>query len=148
LAKAADKPEMGGRLVRATILALPFGDHWADLAICSFSLGYVASLDVAFREMARTAKRVIFSDLHPDAVRAGWVRSFRAGGRRYDVAHHSHSLSLIHDSARAAGLVPCWSLEASFEEPEREIFERAGKGDAFEATRRIPAVLISSWQRP
>jgi ubiquinone/menaquinone biosynthesis C-methylase UbiE len=147
LAKAANKPGMGGRLVQATISALPFSDNWADLAICSFALGYVASLDLAFREMARTAKRVIVSDLHPEAVRAGWVRSFRAGGRRYDIVNHSHSRSVLSESSRAAGLLPSWSLEASFEEPEREMFERAGKGDAFEAATRIPAILISCWER-
>ena len=53
--------------------------HSADVAVCSFALGYIERLDLAFREMARVARRIVTSDLHPDAVRAGWVRSFRSG---------------------------------------------------------------------
>lgn len=88
------------------------------------------------------------SELHPDAVDAGWVRSFRANGNTYEVAHESYSQAVFNGCARAAGLRPIWTVEASFGEPEREVFVTAGKGDAFELARNIRAILISCWERP
>lgn len=148
LAKAARKTGLAGHLVRATVCALPFPGDFAELAICSFALGYFPSLDAAFHEMARVSRVVIVSDLHPEALRAGWVRSFRAHGEKFEVAHHGHSRSVVEDSVRAAGLRARWNVEASFGEPEREIFEQAGRGDAFDSVKRMPAILISCWQRP
>jgi ubiquinone/menaquinone biosynthesis C-methylase UbiE len=147
LAVAARKG-MTGRLAQATLTALPFPDNFADLGICSFALGYLRSPEAAFREMARTCRRVIVSDLHPDAARAGWVRTFHAGEQKYEVASHRHSRELLNRYARAAGLKPAWQREASFGEPERQLFQQAGKNADFEGARQIPAVLISCWTRP
>ena len=110
-------------------------------------LGYVASIQPALRELARVARRVIVSDLHPAAVQHGWTRSFRAGSARYEVEHHEHSAAELDAAAHAEGLIQDWRLEASFGEPEREIFQRAGKKSAFEEARRIPAVLITAWKK-
>ena len=147
LAVAARKG-MGGRLIHATLSALPFPNDFADLAICSFALGYLPSPEPAFREMARTSHRVIVSDLHPEAVQAGWVRSFRAGDLKCRVSSHHHPRPLLYHCAKAAGLRPAWQLEPRFGEPERALFMQAGKGRAFEAAQQIPAVLISCWTRP
>jgi SAM-dependent methyltransferase len=147
LAVAARKG-MAGRLIQASLSALPFPDDFADLAICSFAIGYLRSPELAFREIARTSHRVIVSDLHPEAVRAGWVRSFRSGELKYEVAAHHHSRALLNNCAKAAGLRPAWQLEPRFGEPERAFFMQAGKGGAFEAAQQVPAVLISCWTRP
>lgn len=147
LARAARKAGLRGRLIRANVSQLSFPRNFAELAICSFALGYVQCVDAAFREMARTARRVIVSDLHPEAARHGWARSFRAGGEKYQVAHYNHSRFLIDDSARAAGLRPMWTVEACFEEHERGVFEQGGKAGAFEAVRLVPAILIECWER-
>jgi ubiquinone/menaquinone biosynthesis C-methylase UbiE len=146
LARAAEKG-FAGRLVRATLSALPFPNDVADLAICSFALGYLRSPAAAFREMGRTCQRVIVSDLHPEAVRAGWVRSFRTGDGNWEIISHHHSRELLHHCAKAAGLRPAWQREAPFGEPERSIFEQAGKSAAFEAARQVPAILVSCWTR-
>ena len=145
LAAAASKRGVRGRLTQADVCALPFASHSVDLAVCSFALGYIDRLELAFREMARIARRIITSDLHPDAVRAGWVRSFRDSSQSYEIEHHDHLWDRIETCARAAGLRPSWKLDASFGEPERALFERAGKADAFLAARRVPAILISAW---
>jgi SAM-dependent methyltransferase len=145
LAVASSKPGVRGRLACADVCALPFASHSVDVAVCSFALGYIDRLDLAFREMARIARRIVTSDLHPDAVRAGWVRSFRSSSQSYEIEHHDHLWDRIETCARAAGLRPSWKLDASFGEPERALFERAGKADAFIAARRVPAVLISAW---
>jgi SAM-dependent methyltransferase len=145
LAVASAKRGARGRLACADLCALPFASHSVDVAVCSFALGYIDRLEVAFREMARIARRIVTSDLHPAAVRAGWVRSFRASSGSYEIAHHDHVWDRIETCARAAGLRPSWKLEASIGEPEREFFERAGKADGFIAAQQVPAILISAW---
>ena len=147
LAVASAKPGVKGRLACADVCALPFASRSIDVAVCSFALGYIDRLDLAFREMARVARRVITSDLHPDAVRSGWVRSFRTGSERYEIKHYDHSWPRVEACALAAGLRPVWRIDAPFGEQERVIFERAGKANAFITARRVPAVLISDWVR-
>lgn len=144
----AARKGMTARLVQADLAALPFRDHSMDLAVCSFALGYLPSPRTAFREMARVSRRVIASDLHPDAIRAGWARSFRSGADTYEIASHHHARSHLNACARAAGFWSTWQLEACFGEPERVIFEQAGKGATFEAARHVPAILISCWTLP
>jgi len=145
LAVAATKRGVKGRLVCADICALPFASRSADVAVCSFALGYVEHLDLAFGEMARVAHCVITSDLHPDAVRSGWVRSFRAGGGSYEIDHYDHEWPQVEVCARAAGLRPVWRVDASFGQQERIIFERAGKASAFTRAQQVPAILVSAW---
>jgi SAM-dependent methyltransferase len=147
LAVASAKRGVRGRLACADVCALPFASHSVDVAVCSFALGYIDRLDLAFREMARVARRIVTSDLHPDAVRAGWVRSFRDSSGSYEIEHHDHLRDRIETCARAAGLRPSWKLDASFGEPERVLFDRAGKADVFIGARRVPAILISAWVR-
>ncbi len=146
LAQAAGKG-MAGRLVQGTLSALPFPNDFADLAICSFALGYLRSPAIAFREMGRTCHRVVVSDLHPDAVRAGWVRAFRTDEGMCQIASHHHSRALLNQCAKAAGLRPAWQREANLGEPERAVFEQTGRGAAFEAASQVPAILISCWTR-
>ncbi len=147
LAVAAKKCGAKGHLACGDICALPFVSDAVDVAVCSFALGYIEHLDLAFREMARVARRIIASDLHPDAVRFGWVRSFRKGDDRYEIDHYDHSWAAIQAHARAAGLRLVWKVDAFFGEQERVLFERAGKGSAFATAQRVPAVLASAWER-
>jgi SAM-dependent methyltransferase len=135
------------RSVRADLCRLPVSDNAFDIAICSFALAYVPCIETALRELARVAARVIVSDLHPDAVRAGWARSFRAGNRVHELPHYKHSIEALDEAAQRSGLAQDWRIERSFDEPEREIFIRAGKPAAFDQTRLIPAVLVTSWRR-
>jgi malonyl-CoA O-methyltransferase len=145
--KAGEKPGLRGCSALGDIRCIPLPDDAFDLSLSSFTVGYLPSPGVAFRELARVSKRAIVSDLHPDAARAGWTRSFRVGNRNYEFVHYEHSIEELDGYARNAGLVPEWRVEAAFGDPELEIFRRAGKEDAFEKTRGIPAVLINSWRR-
>jgi ubiquinone/menaquinone biosynthesis C-methylase UbiE len=147
LAVAAAKRGVRGRLARADLCALPFASDSADLAICSLSLGYVDRIELAFREMARIARRVVISDLHPEAVRAGWVRSFRTSNATFEIRYHDHLWARMEACARAAGLRLLWKIDASFGEPERSLFERAGKAGAYIRAQQVPAVLVSAWVR-
>jgi hypothetical protein len=141
------KPGLHGRSVEADVCRIPFGNNSVDIAICSFTLGYLPSPVEVLRELARIARFVIVSDLHPEAVKRGWTRSFRAAGERYEMAHHVHSIARLDAAAKTARLIPAWRIGPSFGAPEREIFRRAGKGGAFEEASRFPAILITAWNR-
>lgn len=147
LAVAATKQGAKGHLACADICALPFASHSADVALCSFALGYIERLDLAFQEMTRVAPRIITSDLHPETHRSGWVRSFRANGDRYEIEHYNHEWQQVEACARTAGLRPAWTVDVSFGEQERVLFERAGKSDAFISAGQVLAVLIAAWVR-
>lgn len=147
LIQAECKAGLAGRSVLADINAIPLKDSAVDIAICSFTMAYVASPANAFREMARVSKQVIVSDLHPDAVRAGWTRSFRSGGQHFELQHFDHSIADLDRHAHAAGLDQHWCLQATFGEPERCIFARADKEEAFAKSRGVLAVSITSWRK-
>jgi SAM-dependent methyltransferase len=133
------------RLVLADMRSLPFRGASADMAICSFALGYLSSPAAALREMARIARRVIVTDLHPAAVEAGWKRAFRRGGESWEFTHYVHSPRDLDEAAAAAGLKPEWEIESGFGEPERAIFEAAGKPDLFFETRSVNAIFARCW---
>ena len=147
LSVAAAKPGVRGRLACADVASLPFAPDSVDVAICSFALGYVDRLQAVFHEVKRVSRTVITSDLHPDAAQSGWSRSFRSGNQAYEINHHAYSRSDIDECARTAGLRLVWSMDAFFGEPERPLFEQAGKSAAFLRARQVPAILISAWER-
>jgi malonyl-CoA O-methyltransferase len=148
LVAAARKPALAGRLVLSSAAELPLGDEVADRALCSFALSYFPSAAAAIGEMARITRRggrVIISDLHPHAVRAGWTRSFRSGDQVYAIDHHNHAIRFAYLAAERYGLTLDWELSARFGAPEREIFIRAGKEPVFHEASRVPALRLLAW---
>lgn len=144
---AEDKPGLRGRSIVADVRAIPARDDAFDLALCSFTVGYLPSIGGAFRELARVARRIIVTDLHPEAVHAGWTRSFRAQDRVHELVHYEHGPFELDACARDSRLILDWRVEARFDEPERHIFASAGKQGAFERVREVPAVLMTAWSR-
>lgn len=136
-----------GRVAAGDVQTLPVASDAADVALCSFVVGYLPSLGQTMREMARVARRVIVSDLHSAAAEAGWSRSFRVADRVYEIPHYSHSRAALHEAAGSAGLLCEWEEEARFGEPERHIFAVAGKSSRFDEVARIAAVAASCWRR-
>jgi ubiquinone/menaquinone biosynthesis C-methylase UbiE len=150
LFEAARKPGLAGRLALADACNVPLADGAADLTLCSFALSYVSSAHAAIAEMVRVTRlgaRVIVSDMHPAALAAGWTRSFRSNGQVYEMDHHLHPIAAWESAAASAGLALEWRLDACFEEPEREIFAKAGKDSSFAELTRIPAVLAMCWSK-
>jgi len=145
--EAERKPHLAGRSALADVRRIPLRNDAVDLALCSFTIGYLPLPSPVFLELARVSGQVIVSDLHPDAARAGWTRSFRVEDQVYELVHYEHSIADLDDCARNAGLVLKWRAEAPLAEPEREIFQRAGKEDAFNQACAVPAVLITAWQK-
>jgi SAM-dependent methyltransferase len=145
LKMAAGKPLLGGRLAVADMCALPIADSAANLAVCSFGLSYVESIDSVIAELARVARKVVISDLHPMAVRAGWARSFRFGSEVYRIRSYSHSFASIDRAATDAGMEKVWEVEASLGMPEERFFLASGKQDLFAAARETPAIFARCW---
>ncbi len=151
LLEASRKGGLAGRLALADARSVPLADGVADLALCSFALGYLASPDQAIAEMARLARRggrVVVSDLHPCALAAGWTRSFRLDGQLYEIDHHHHPIAHWVTAALSGGLLLEWVLEGRLGESERKFFRQAGKDSLFSESSRIPAVLAMGWTKP
>jgi SAM-dependent methyltransferase len=147
LQRAAHKPRLAGRLALADAGELPLRSSSIDVAVCSLAFGYISEQGSAMHEMARVARSVIISDLHPEASVAGWTRGFRVAGESYELEYYPYSEWKLQGYAYKAGLAEEWKVEARFGEPERELFVRAGKEQLFSELQRIPAVLITAWRR-
>ena len=151
LLRAAAKPQLAGRLALATAERLPFSDRIADLVVCSFVIGYLADPDFVIREMARIGApgaRIVVSELHPDAAAAGWKRGFRHNGTAYEIEHSPYPISCLLEAASDAGLRLDRTEAASFGEPEREIFLRAGRDHLFRDASRVRAIWTAVWSKP
>jgi malonyl-CoA O-methyltransferase len=130
-------------MVQADATRLPIRDASADLAICAFALGYAPD---AFRELRRIVKRggmILASDVHPDALRRGWTRTFRHKGDVIEVAHRPYSI----DDLRVRGVRMTRLMEPRLGEPERAIFEHAGCPERFPEASRHPAIFVAQWIR-
>jgi ubiquinone/menaquinone biosynthesis C-methylase UbiE len=150
LAAAALKAGLNGRLALAHADRLPVVDGSVDLAVCSFAVSYFPSVSGALAEMARVVRsggRVVVADLHAAANDAGWKRAFRSEGCVYEIEHQSHSANQLNAAAEQLALRLTWQAETPFGEPERMIFQRAGKDSAFAQVSSIPAVHASCWTK-
>lgn len=148
LLEASRKPGLAGCLSLAEACRIPIADGAVDLTLCSFAIGYMSSPQDAIAEMARVSRqggRVVVTDLHPSALAAGWTRSFRRDGQVYEIDHYVHPIAAWETAAESTGLTLEWRIEAGFGEPERAIFQKAGKDSLFSELSRIPALLGLSW---
>jgi malonyl-CoA O-methyltransferase len=151
LAEAARKPGLASRLALADAARLPVANAWADIVLCTLSAGHMPDAAAAMAEMARAARpggAVIVTDFHPEAFRRGWKRTFRSGGRVYEVENHYHPLESLVNAGSRCGLAIEEVREPCFGEPERGIYRDAGRPDLFEKVRGIPAVLLARWRKP
>lgn len=122
---------------------LPLRDSCADLVVCAFALGYAPEMFAELRRIVRPGGMVLASDVHPEALRRGWTRSFRHNGGIVEVAHHSYWLAdLRAPDLRLTGL-----LEPRLGEPERAIFEEAGRAERFAEAGQVPAIFVGQWIR-
>jgi SAM-dependent methyltransferase len=139
--------EMLASAPRPAVLAdanrLPLPDGFADVTICAFALGYAPGCLPELARVTRQGGTVLVSDVHPEAIRRGWTRTFRHRAGAISVAHHSYAL----DDLVAAGLRLDFLIERRFGAPERAVFEKAGKLEVFEEAARHPAIFVARWIR-
>ena len=144
LAVAQGKRGLRGRLAVADATALPIATACCDVALCTLTLGHIRDRASALRELARILEpggTLLLTDFHPAAAAQGWRRTFRHEGQVYELENYPYGLDA------APGLLLQQSLEATIGEPERELFELAGKPELFAAATRTPTVMLSMWTR-
>src|SRR5690242_2954482 len=79
--------------VEADAERLPWRDGTADLAICAFALGYAPQCFPELARIVRPGGALLVSDVHPEALRSGWKRTFRSRGETIEVASQPYLLS-------------------------------------------------------
>jgi ubiquinone/menaquinone biosynthesis C-methylase UbiE len=147
---AAEKPTIRGRLARAGCESLPLPGDCFDLAVCSFAVGHIYDLESVACELGRVMKAgadVFVTDLHSEAYAWGWRVGFRFGGTAVQIETHHRTADEI---VRVFGLngFQCKMYETLWlGEPERPIFERAGKLGSFAEACKRPAVLVCHFRR-
>jgi len=150
LAVAARKPGLRGRLAVADATALPIASHSSDLILCALTFGHIRNQSAALAEFSRILApggALLLTDFHPAAAAQGWRRTFRRDGLVYELENHPYSLDQLRNTAAALSLILEQSVDAAIAEPERHLFEQAGKPDLFAAACRTPAVLLTRWTR-
>jgi ubiquinone/menaquinone biosynthesis C-methylase UbiE len=150
LTEAAHNPSLRTRLIAGEAESLPLTSGKADLVISAFAASYFPDLRRAFKEFGRIAKPgaiIATSDMHPDAMRAGWTRSFKVRDAFFEIEHRCCSLQDWHAASNAAGLRFMANRSACFDDPEFELFQEAGREDLWESVRQIPAVWFALWTK-
>jgi ubiquinone/menaquinone biosynthesis C-methylase UbiE len=150
LAGAQGKTGLKGRLVSGDCTSLPYRSQSSDLVISSFALGHINDLRTLAQELARVAvpgADLWVSDLHPEARARGWATGFRNQGRNTEIYSFCHSIEQVHKSFSACGFDTLEHHNVRLGEPERPIFERAGKASLFQDACEMPAVCIWHFTR-
>ena len=125
----------------ADINRLPLPDGIADVTICAFAIGYAPTCLPELARITRIGGTVLVSDVHPDAIRRGWTRTFSHPSGTIEVEHRPYDLAdLIAPGLRLETL-----HEPRFGEPEREVFAKAGKLETFDDAARYPALFVARW---
>jgi malonyl-CoA O-methyltransferase len=137
-AEAPRKLKLALHRLAGDLRALPFANGCGDLTICAFGVGYAPGCMTELRRVTRRGGTVIVSDVHPDAIGRGWTRSFRHHGRTIEVEHARYKI----DDLTVPGLRLDELREPCFGEPERSIFESAGKAFAADS---VPAIFVARW---
>jgi malonyl-CoA O-methyltransferase len=78
---------LGLPVTQGLVTSLPVSAGWADVVVCALTLGHVADLRAALKELARVLDdcgTLLCSDFHPVADALGWKRTFAAGDQRYE----------------------------------------------------------------
>ena len=131
--------------------ALPGEDARYTFVIASFLLSYVQDLPAFALECARVVRPggwLLLSDMHPvTAAERGWKRSFHVDGTTVDIAAHSRSLPEIIAVFEKSGFEVGVLIEPPFDEPERRVFEDAGKLGEYETLAGVPAIYILKLQK-
>jgi cytosine/adenosine deaminase-related metal-dependent hydrolase/ubiquinone/menaquinone biosynthesis C-methylase UbiE len=128
----------------STRLARP--DSSCDLILASFVLSYIDDLPAFARECVRVLRpggTLLVTDMHPrTAAERNWTRSFAAGGETVHLPAHHRPLAEIAAAFTLQGLTISTLEEPAFGEPERPIFERNKKLNAYRGLAGVPAIYL------
>jgi ubiquinone/menaquinone biosynthesis C-methylase UbiE len=149
LRQAARKPGLRGRLVLGDVTQIPVKSSSMDCVICAFVLGYVSTLDAAVSELSRIMKPkapLFCSDFHPSAHQRGWKRVFKKDGRNVEIKSTLQQTTQIANAFEGRFRLE-QQADLQLGEPERALFEEAGKLQFFDKAKGSPAVILFQWRR-
>ena len=131
-------------------LQLPIRSNCADLAICSFTAGYLESPRRLMTELSRIVRHgghALVTDVHPDAIASGWTRSFRHDDDVYEIENRAHAVEAFVAAASRNRLALLRSAEPFLGEPERDTYRRAGREHLCESACGVRAIFALLWRR-
>ena len=147
---AERKTHARGHLAQADGLLLPFLSGVFDFAICSFSVSHIFDVRSLARELGRVLKRgadLFLTDFHSDAHAHGWRTGFRDEQSAAHIESRARTPEQIIRMFYSAGFECVTHVPLCLGEPERPIFERAGKLHRFAEACRVPAILFCHFRR-
>ncbi|HEX2523443.1 MAG TPA: class I SAM-dependent methyltransferase, partial [Terriglobia bacterium] len=149
LGRAQAEARLRGRLIQAELPQIPLRTESMDVAICAFVLGYLPQLSPFAEELGRILRpggRLFCTDLHPATQELGWKRSFRLADKAIEIRSRPRSVEEVSDcfDSNFTQVAPkvFW-----LGDPERPLFEQAGKLDLFEQASRYPSLIIFEWRK-
>jgi malonyl-CoA O-methyltransferase len=134
----------GGSCVRASMMRLPFVAHAFNVVICGLASGHAPDFGIWANEIARVLQdggTLLYSDFHPEAVRAGLKRAFAdESGHKCTLPHRCYSVAAQERHIRTAGLALETIAEVRVGIELRETF--AGSKAFYERWHGVPLVLV------
>jgi malonyl-CoA O-methyltransferase len=139
----------GASRVCAAMMQLPFASDSFAVVICGLALGHAEDVDGWMMEVARVLQpggALLYSDFHPQAHRAGLVRSFKDGqGRTCALPHRCFEVERQREAAVAAGLTIVATRELRVGVELDEPF--SGSDEFYGRWQGLPLVLVVSARR-
>lgn len=125
---------------------LPVDDESTDLVLVSFVLSYLGDLDAFADECVRILRvggHILLSDMHPvTATERNWIRCFYLDGKRIELPAKLLTMAEISAAFSRRGFQLLTFDEPSFGEPERPVFEQAGKSTEYHALHTVPSIYL------
>jgi ubiquinone/menaquinone biosynthesis C-methylase UbiE len=146
LQAAAQKDLPGVELVQCSCDQTPYADESFDVILSSFVLSYVDDLASFAAEMSRIGRAGCdryLSDMHPETqCQLGWKRTFQDGQQAVELETVSHRIRDVIGVFASLGWKLYAALETEFGNPEREVFEAAGRLGRFNEADGRPAIYL------
>jgi cytosine/adenosine deaminase-related metal-dependent hydrolase/ubiquinone/menaquinone biosynthesis C-methylase UbiE len=143
---ARQKEIPGTKLIHSGCEGMLVPDQSFDLILSSFVISYIEDFARVVSEVDRVARSgcdLFLSDMHPETQRElGWKRSFEHKTDNIVFESFSHDLQEIVAVFEDRGWKVCAAIEPSFGNPEKPLFEVAGRLENFLQAERYPAIYI------
>ena len=142
--------EPGLQTLVADARRMPLPDRGFDVIWCRLVAGHLPDCAPLYAELARVADEgawILVTDFHPAAAAAGHRRTFRSGGRTFEVEHHVHAVADHLAAAGAAGLRLVARSAGVIGEEVRSFYAAAGRLELYAAHQGLPVVLALAFRR-
>ncbi len=135
----------GRCFVVGRVEALPLTDAIFDIVWCRLTLGYVPALAAAYTELARVTRpggRVLVTDFHSAALRAGHRRTFKdEQGNTRAIRSFVYQADQHTACAGSAGLTPVARLDLAVGPEVRRFYAAANRLEQYERDRDLPLLM-------